>query len=75
MTTHLEPGALTSPGLLLDRHDLEHLVLQTRTQEEVDDLRLLQERVNQFDVIPCNMGCCVHIHTVVLYTLYSGCTI
>lgn len=42
MTTHLEPGALTSPGLLLDRHDLEHLVLQARTQEEVDDLRLLQ---------------------------------
>lgn len=41
MTTYLEPGALTSPGLLLDGHDLEHLVLQTRTQEEVDDLRLL----------------------------------
>lgn len=44
MSSHLEPGALTSPGLLLDRHDLEHLILQTRTQEEVDDLRLLQEK-------------------------------
>lgn len=36
--THLEPGALTSPGLLLNRHNLEHLVLKSRTQEEVDDL-------------------------------------
>lgn len=42
--THLEPGALTSPGLLLDGHDLQHLVFKTRTQEEVDDLRLLQEK-------------------------------
>lgn len=25
---HLKPGALTSPGLLLDRHDLQHLILQ-----------------------------------------------
>lgn len=49
MTTHLEPGALTSPGLLLDRHDLEHLVFQTRAQEEVNDLRLLQEKTNRFE--------------------------
>lgn len=49
MTAYLEPGALTGPGLLLDGHDLEHLVLQTRTQEEVDDLRLLQEKTNRFD--------------------------
>ncbi len=44
MKAYLEPGALTSPGLLLDGHDLEHLVFQTRTQEEVDDLRLLQDK-------------------------------
>lgn len=41
---YLEPGALTSSGLLLDRHDLEYLILQTRTQEEVNDLRLLHKR-------------------------------
>lgn len=38
---HLEPGALTSSGLFLDRHDLEHLILESRPQEEVNDLRLL----------------------------------
>lgn len=38
---HLEPGALTGSGLLLDRHDLEHLILERRPQEEVDDLSLL----------------------------------
>lgn len=38
---YLEPGTLTSPGLFLDRHDLEHLIFQTRTQEEVNNLRLL----------------------------------
>ena len=37
----LEPGSLSSPGLLLDRHDLENLVLQGRSKEEVDDLMLL----------------------------------
>lgn len=41
---HLEPGALTSSGLLLDRHDLEHLILQRRPQEEVNDLSLLHEQ-------------------------------
>ena len=40
-TAYLEPGALTSPGLFLDRHDLQHLIFQTRTKEEVNDLRLL----------------------------------
>lgn len=42
--SHLKPGALTSPGLFLDRHDLQDLVFQRRTQEEVNDLRLLQKR-------------------------------
>lgn len=41
MPAHLEPGALTGSGLFLDRHDLEHLILQRRPQEEVDDLSLL----------------------------------
>lgn len=41
---HLEPGALTSSGLLLDRHDLEHLILQRSPQEEVNDLSLLHEQ-------------------------------
>ena len=37
----IESGSLSSPGLLLDRHDLENLVLQGRSKEEVDDLMLL----------------------------------
>lgn len=37
----LEPGALASPGLLLDRHNLQHLIFQRGPQEEVNDLRLL----------------------------------
>lgn len=50
--TCLEPGALTGPGLFLDRHDLEHLVLQTSPQEEVNDLRLLHRpRVVACEVI------------------------
>ena len=37
----LEARALTSTSLLLDGHDLQDLILQSRSQEEVDDLRLL----------------------------------
>lgn len=40
----LEAGALAGPGLLLDGHDLEDLVLQGGSDEEVDDLELLRER-------------------------------
>lgn len=40
---YLEPGALPSPGLFLHRHNLQHLILQRGAQEEIDDLRLLQE--------------------------------
>lgn len=43
MKGHLKPGALTSTSLLLDRHDLQNLILQRGPQEEIDDLRLLQE--------------------------------
>lgn len=36
----LETGDLTGGGHLLHGHDLHHLVLQLRPQEEVDDLEL-----------------------------------
>ena len=38
----LEARALTGAGLLLDRHDLEHVVLEGGPQEEVYDLELLK---------------------------------
>merc|ERR1719219_2911473 len=42
----LEPSPLSSSGLLLDRHDLENLVLQSRPDEHVNDLVLFDgERV------------------------------
>jgi len=37
----LETSALSGTGLLLDRHDLEDLILQSGTQEVVNDLALL----------------------------------
>ena len=37
----LETGALTGAGLLLHRHDLQHIVLEGGAQEEVYDLELL----------------------------------
>lgn len=40
---YLEPGALPSTGLLLHRHNLQHLILQRGAQEEINDLRLLQK--------------------------------
>merc|ERR1719500_2035291 len=45
----LEPGSLSSSGLLLDRHDLQNLVLKGGSKEEVNDLMLLdgeREEVN-----------------------------
>ena len=39
----LEPGPLTSAGLLLDGHDLQNLVLKLGAKERVDNLGLLQE--------------------------------
>merc|ERR1719412_2968312 len=42
----LEPSPLPSPGLLLDRHDFEDLVLQSGADEHVNDLVLFDgERV------------------------------
>ncbi len=37
----LEPGTLTGPGLLLDGHDLQDLVLEGGPEEEIHDLELL----------------------------------
>ena len=39
----LEAGALTGTGLLLDGHDLQHLVLEGSAQVKVDDLELLKK--------------------------------
>merc|ERR1711971_1241613 len=36
----LEPCPLTGPGLLLDGHDLENLILESGSNEHVDDLVL-----------------------------------
>merc|ERR1719340_53399 len=36
----LEPGPLASPGLFLNRHYLQNLVLQSGSDEHVDDLML-----------------------------------
>ena len=40
---YLEPGPLTSTGLLLHRHDLQNLVLEGCPQEKVNDLGFLKK--------------------------------
>ena len=39
----LEASALTGAGLLLDGHDLQHLILESGAQIKVDDLELLNK--------------------------------
>ncbi len=39
----LKAGALTSPSLFLDGHDLQNLILESRSEEEVDDFKLLKQ--------------------------------
>lgn len=51
LESYLEPRALSGPGLLLHRHDLEDLILQSRPQEEVDDLRLFDGEGVQVDLL------------------------
>ena len=46
----LETRPLPSSRLFLDRHDLEHLVLQCRTNEVVDDLCLFDGQREEVDV-------------------------
>ena len=38
-----ETSSLSSPGLFLDRHDLQNLVLQCRTKEEINNFKLLEK--------------------------------
>merc|ERR1719483_891382 len=47
----LEPSPLSSPGLLLDGHDLENLVLQGRSKEQVNDLVLLDGEREEVDLL------------------------
>merc|ERR550517_1797218 len=47
----LEPGSLSSPGLLLDRHDLQNLVLKGGSKEEVNDLMLLDGEREEIDLL------------------------
>ena len=46
----LKSGALTGTGLLLDGHDLHHLILQLGADKVVDDLRLLDGKGEQVDL-------------------------
>ena len=47
----LEPGPLTSTGLLLDGHDLQHLVLKRGPKEVVDDLELFDGQGEEIDFL------------------------
>jgi len=47
----LEASALTGSGLLLDRHDLHHLILQSRAQQVIDDLVLLDGKREKEDLL------------------------
>merc|ERR1719183_491525 len=47
----LEPGPLSSPSLLLHRHDFQNLVLQGGSDEHIDDLVLLDGRRRQVDLL------------------------
>merc|ERR1712061_963018 len=47
----LEPSSLTSSGLLLDGHDLENLVLQSGTDEHVNDLVLFDGERVEIDLL------------------------
>merc|ERR1719219_1240596 len=47
----LEPGPLSGPGLLLDGHNLQHLVLQRGSQEVVDDLELFDGQGEEVDLL------------------------
>ncbi len=40
----LESGPLTGTGLLLDGHNLQHLILERATEEEIDDLEFLKNQ-------------------------------
>jgi len=47
----LESGSLTSSGLLLDRHDLQNLILESRSNEAVNDLVLFDGKRVEVDLL------------------------
>ena len=47
----LKSGPLTGPGLLMDGHDLENLVLESGSNEHVDDLVLFDGQRVQVDLL------------------------
>merc|ERR1719422_1866311 len=47
----LESGSLTSSGLLLDRHDLQNLILESRSNEAVNDLVLFDGKGVEVDLL------------------------
>jgi len=47
----LEPGPLTSPSLLLHRHNLQHFVLQRGPDEEINNLVLLDGQREEVDFL------------------------
>ena len=42
-SVHLESGSLAGTSLLLDRHDLQYLVLQGGAKEHINDLEFLKK--------------------------------
>ncbi len=47
----LEASTLTSTGLLLDRHDLKHFILEGSADEEVDNFELLDRQGEEVDFL------------------------
>merc|ERR1719402_1830593 len=47
----LEPGSLSGSGLLLDRHDLQNLVLQSRADKVINNLVLLDGKGEKIDLL------------------------
>jgi len=47
----LEPSSLSSPGLLLDRHDLQNFVLKRGSNEKINDLMLFDGEREEIDLL------------------------
>merc|ERR1719290_571100 len=47
----LETGPLTGTSLLLDRHDLQNLILQLLAEEEINDFKLLDGQREEVDLL------------------------
>merc|ERR1711937_402038 len=46
----LESSSLTGTSLLLDRHNFENLILESRSQEEINDFKLLDGKREKIDI-------------------------